>query len=259
LINQTLEQLRAMRLYAMADACQYQAGQPDITALSFEERFSLIVEHEWTDRQNRHLGRLLRDAHLRLPACMEDVEYNTARGLDRSFMLRLATCEWLANHLNVIITGLTGCGKTYVASALGNAACRQGHTVRYYRVSQLLSDLAIARADGTHAKLFGSICKAKLLILDDWGLVPCTQGESREILDLVEERYNISSCIIVSQIPVDHWHEVLVDPTMADAILDRLVHNAYKIALTGPSMRRLKSPFAPDAGGKTPVIEGGGQ
>jgi DNA replication protein DnaC len=166
-------------------------------------------------------------------------------------MLSLATCEWIQSHLNVIITGLTGCGKTWTACALGNAACRQGYAVRYYRISQLLSDLAISRADGTHSKLFSSICKAKLLILDDWGLVPCTQAESREILDLVEERYNASSCIIVSQLPVDHWHEVLVDPTMADAILDRLVHSSYKISLRGDSMRRLKSPLTPDAGSKT--------
>jgi DNA replication protein DnaC len=239
-----------MRLYAMADACRHQLEQPDITALSFEERFGLIVEHEWTDRQNRHLRRLLRDARLRLPACMEEMDYNPVRGLDRSFLLSLATCEWLQSHLNIIITGLTGCGKTWTACALGNAACRQGYSVRYYRVSQLLSDLALARADGTHAKLFSSICKVKLLILDDWGLVPCTQAESREILDLVEERYNVSSCIIVSQVPVDHWHEVLVDPTMADAILDRLVHNSYRIALKGDSMRRLRSPLVPDAGGK---------
>ncbi len=256
MINQTLERLRAMRLPAMADACQYQAGQPDITALSFEERFGLIVEHEWTDRQNRHLRRLLRDAHLRLPACMEDLDYHPSRGLDRSFMLSLATCEWLQSHLNVIITGLTGCGKTYAACALGNAACRQGYSVRYYRISQLLSDLAIARADGTHAKLFGSICKTKLLILDDWGLVPCTQAESREILDLVEDRYNLSSCVIVSQVPVDHWHKLLADPTMADAILDRLVHNSYKIALRGDSMRRQKTPLTPDAGAKSTTQKG---
>jgi DNA replication protein DnaC len=179
------------------------------------------------------------------------MDYHPARGLDRSFMLSLATCEWIQSHLNVIITGLTGCGKTWTACALGNAACRQGYAVRYYRISQLLSDLAISRADGTHSKLFSSICKAKLLILDDWGLVPCTQAESREILDLVEERYNASSCIIVSQLPVDHWHEVLVDPTMADAILDRLVHSSYKISLRGDSMRRLKSPLTPDAGSKT--------
>ncbi len=152
---------------------------------------------------------------------------------------------------------LTGCGKSYAACALGNAACRQGHSVRYYRISQLLSDLAIARADGTHNKLFSSICKVKLLILDNWGLLPCTQAESREILDLVEERYNLSSCIIVSQLPVDHWHEVLFDPTMADAILDRLVHNSYKISLRGDSMRRLKSPLTPDAGGKPTAPERG--
>ena len=251
MINQTLERLRAMRLPAMADACQYQAGQPDMASLSFEERFGLIVEHEWMDRQNRHLRRLLRDAHLRLPACMEEIDYNPSRGLDRSFLLSLATCEWLQRSLNVIITGLTGCGKSYAACALGNAACRQGYSVRYYRISKLLSDLIVARADGTHSKLFSSICKVKLLILDDWGLVPCAQAETREILDIIEERYNVSSSIIVSQVPVDHWHEVLVDPTMADAILDRLVHNSYKIPLRGDSMRRLKSPLTPDVASKS--------
>ncbi len=169
--------------------------------------------------------------------------------MDRSFLLRLAACEWIQSHLNVIITGLTGAGKSFVASALGNAACRQGYSVRYYRLSQLLSDLAIARADGSHSKLFGNICKVKLLILDDWGLAPCSQAESREILDLVEERYNVSSNIIVSQIPVDHWHQFLVDPTLADAVLDRLVHNSYKIQLKEPSMRRLKSPIASEKEG----------
>jgi DNA replication protein DnaC len=248
-INQTLERLRAMRLLAMADACQQQAGQADFSSLTFEERFGLIVEYEWTDRQNRHLKRLLRDAHLKLPACMEEIEFSSARGLDRSFLLRLATCEWIQNHLNVIVTGLTGAGKSFVASALGNAACRQGYSVRYYRLSKLLTDLAIARADGSYGKLFGSICKVKLLILDDWGLAPCSQAESREILDLVEERYNISSCVIVSQIPVDHWPEVLGDPTLADAVLDRLVHNSYKISLKGPSMRKLKSPIASEKEG----------
>ncbi len=249
MINQTLERLRAMRLLAMADACQQQAGQADFSSLTFEERFGLIVEYEWTDRQNRHLKRLLRDAHLKLPACMEEIEFSSARGLDRSFLLRLATCEWIQNHLNVIVTGLTGAGKSFVASALGNAACRQGYSVRYYRLSKLLTDLAIARADGSYGKLFGSICKVKLLILDDWGLAPCSQAESREILDLVEERYNISSCVIVSQIPVDHWPEVLGDPTLADAVLDRLVHNSYKISLKGPSMRKLKSPIASEKEG----------
>jgi DNA replication protein DnaC len=238
-----------MRLLAMADACQQQAGQADFSSLTFEERFGLIVEYEWTDRQNRHLKRLLRDAHLKLPACMEEIEFSSARGLDRSFLLRLATCEWIQNHLNVIVTGLTGAGKSFVASALGNAACRQGYSVRYYRLSKLLTDLAIARADGSYGKLFGSICKVKLLILDDWGLAPCSQAESREILDLVEERYNISSCVIVSQIPVDHWPEVLGDPTLADAVLDRLVHNSYKISLKGPSMRKLKSPIASEKEG----------
>jgi len=251
LMNHTLERLQSMKLKGMLEAYRLQLEQPDMASLSFEERFSLLVDYEWTARQNRKLARQLKQARLRLPACPEDIDFRHPRGLDRSLVMHLAACEWIQMHQNIVISGPTGVGKTFIACALGNAACRQGYSTRYYRTSRLLAELAASRADGSYARLFNSLRKVNLLILDDWGLTPFTKSESREILELVEERYQLCSSIIVSQIPVEHWHEVLGDPTLADAILDRLIHNAHKIFLKGESMRKIQAQIKGKEGDKT--------
>ncbi|RKL62639.1 AAA family ATPase [Thermoanaerobacteraceae bacterium SP2] len=239
--QQTLDQLADMRLKVMLEAYRRQQEQPSILELSFEERFSLLVEYEWTARRNRHLQRLLKQAHLRIPACIEDIDYNCPRNLDRKLIARLSTGEWLQQHQNVLISGPTGVGKTYLSCALGNIACRIGYSTRYYRVSRLLEELVIAKGDGTYSKFLSDLKKIQLLILDDWGLNSFTSAESRELLEVVEDRNQQRSTIITSQLPVDHWNQILTDPTLADAILDRLVHNAYKISIKGESMRKLKA------------------
>ena len=170
---------------------------------------------------------------------MEDINYTHPRGLDKGFFKTLATCQWIQAHQNIIITGPTGVGKSYLACALANAACRQGFTARYYRVPRLLQDLVLARGDGSYPRLLSQIAKINLLILDEWGLAPFTDIQGRDLLELVDDRHQLHSTIIVGQIPLEHWHELLPDPTVADAILDRLVHNAHKISLKGDSMRKV--------------------
>jgi DNA replication protein DnaC len=240
LMNHTLERLKEMRLKGMAECYKSQLEQPDALSLPFEERFSLIIDYEWTNRRNRRLERLLKQAKLRLPACLEDIDYQHPRGLDRSLINRLKSCEWIESFQNIVITGATGVGKTYLACALGNAACRRGYSTRYYRIPRLLSEIAMARGDGSYVKLLNKLRKFRLLIFDDWGLTPFTQDESREILEVIEDRSQLASTIIISQLPVEHWHEVLGDPTLADAILDRIIHNAHKFYLKGESMRKVK-------------------
>jgi len=238
LTNHTIERLKEMRLSGMVEAYESQLKQNDINSLSFEERLGLLVDYEWTLRQDRRLKRLLKKAKLRFAACPEDINYRHPRGLDKSVMLRLAACEWIQTHQNVIMSGPTGVGKTYLSCALGNAACRKGYSTRYYRVPRLLSELKVAKGDGTYSKLLHQLLKLDLLILDDWGLAPLSADEGREILEVIEDRNHLSSTIIASQLPIEHWHEILGDPTVADAILDRLVHNAHKLILRGDSMRK---------------------
>ncbi len=245
-----LDRLAQMRLSGMAAGFQEQLHQASYQELSFEERFGLLVDREWTWREDRRLRRLLKEAHLRLPsACVEDIDYHQPRGLDRGLMRSLAGCEWVRAHQNVLITGPTGTGKTYLVCALGNVVCRQGIRVRYRRVPRLLSELAAARGDGGYPRLLAQLAKAEVLVLDDWGLALISDSQARDLLEVVEDRAQTRSTVVASQLPLEHWHTALPDPTVADAILDRLVHNAHKIALRGESMRKLTVNLPGSAGG----------
>ena len=243
LIHQTLDRLHQMKLTGMARAMADQMDKTDLNDYSFEERLGLLVEYEWTYRQNKRLAILLKQAKLRLEACMEDINYVHPRGLDRGLMKSLANCQWLNDHHNVIITGPTGIGKTFIACALANAACRLAFTARYYRLPRLLQDMALARADGTYTRVLSRLAKTDLLILDEWGMASFNDMQGRDLLELVDDRHQLHSTIIVGQIPMEHWHQLLPDPTVADAIMDRLVHNAYKIKLDGDSMRKILAPL----------------
>jgi DNA replication protein DnaC len=239
--EQTLEKLYVMKLNGMADAFKDQLQQPNINDLPFEDRFALLVDLQWTFKENRRMKRLLSNAKLKINGCIEDIDYKTPRGLDKSVILRLATCDWIRNAQNIIITGPTGVGKTYLACALANRACRMGYSAFYIRIPQLFQELSLARGDGSYPNLMKKLTKAKVLILDDIGLAPMTAPERRDLLEVIEDRHGLASTIVATQLPIEIWHENIRDPTIADAILDRLVHNAHKINLKGESMRKLHS------------------
>jgi DNA replication protein DnaC len=234
----TFDKLHALRLSGMYHALVEQMQTPDITALSFEERLGLLVDREMTERETRRLTTRLRQAKLRQSACLEDLDFRQPRGLEKALMASLATCQWVRDHRNVLITGPTGVGKTWIACALGHQACRHGFTTLSLRLPRLLQELPIARGDGRYPKLMATLAKTALLILDDWGLAALSDEHRRDLLEIVEDRHDRRATIITSQLPVEHWHDALGDPTLADAILDRLVHNAYKIVLHGESMRK---------------------
>lgn len=237
----TLDQLSDLKLHGMVKALQEQLSMPEISDLSFEERLGLLVERESTERANRRLTTQLRKAKLREQAAIEDIDWRTRRNLDKGQMLRLASCQWIADHLNVLITGKAGVGKTFLGCALGHKACREGYKVLYLRIPRLFRDLAIARRDGRYERLMKSYARTDLVILDDWGLAPIGAEERRDLLEILEDRYGRRSTLVTSQLPVESWYETIGDPTLADAILDRLVHGAYKIALEGDSMRSSRS------------------
>jgi len=239
LLQQTFDKLNQMKLFGMARALEEQINQPDIIGIPFEERLGMLVDREADYRENKRLARLLKVAKLKQQACMEDVDFRHPRGLDRSVFFSLADCRWVRDHHNLIITGPTGVGKTFIACALANKACRLGLTVRYWRTSRLLQAVATARADGSYSTLIRKLQKTELLLLDDWGLSPLQVEEARDLLDILEDRNQTRSTLLTSQMPINQWHNVLADPTLADAILDRLVHNAYKLELRGESMRKL--------------------
>jgi len=241
LINHTLDQLRVLKLTGMTDAYQQQLEQPALHELSFDERFTLLVERETMHRENRRLTRLLQLAHLKQSACVEDIDYKHKRGLDRSQMAALVTCDWIRAHHNLHITAPTGTGKSWLACALGNQACRQGLSVRYERASRLLDSLRIARGDGSYGKRLIQLAKTDLLILDDFGLKPLAQQERHDLLEVIEDRHGTRSTLITSQLPVSSWHEYLNDPTVADALLDRLLSHAHRLELKGESMRSRQS------------------
>jgi len=238
LLQPTLDRLRELRLLGMAEALEEQALMPDVRSLSFEDRLGLLVEREHTCREDRRLTRLLQLAKLHLPATPEDIEFRRPRGLDKTLILRLASCTWIDAHEVVLVSGATGTGKSYLACALGHSACRRGFSTRYFRFSRMLGELAHARADGSYPKLLEKLARTQLLIIDDFGLSPLTDNERRDLLEVLEDRYGRRATLVTSQLPFEHWHAVVGDTTFADAILDRLIHNAHRITLKGASMRR---------------------
>lgn len=234
----TLDKLRAMRLTGMADAWLAQQQDPEASHLAFHDRLGLLVDAEALYRENRRLKRLMRTAKLRMPsACPEDLQCSVARGLTRDLVRQLTTRRWLQENRNLLITGKTGTGKTYVACAFGQDACRHGHRTLYRRLTLLLQEFTAARAAGTYARFIHDLAKARLLIIDDWGIAPLDEAARRDLLEVFDARYQLGSTVITSQLPVKHWHEYIGEPTVADAILDRLVHNAHRLELTGPSLR----------------------
>lgn len=237
----TLERLRELKLEGMAKAFEEQMASSEFKELSFEERIGLLVDRELTSRNNRRLRTRLKKAKLRQTACMEDIDYQQPRGLDKALMKSLFTCQWISEKLNVLITGPTGVGKSFITCALGHRACLEGFRVFYSRASRLFGELMVARGDGRYGKLMHTIAKSHLLIIDDWGLSVLNEQEQRDLLEILEDRHGIFSTIIASQVPIEKWHEVIGNPTLADAILDRLIHNAYKINLKGESMRKKKT------------------
>jgi DNA replication protein DnaC len=236
LTHPTLDKIERLRLAGMAKALSEQMQNNEIGSLTFEERLGLLIDRELTERENRRLT-----TRLRHQASIEDLDFRGTRGMDKSLVMSLSANQWISDHQNLLITGPTGVGKSYLACALGHKACRDGHMVLYQRLPRILHDLAIARHDGRYKKLMAALLRTDLLVLDDFGIVPVTQEGLRDMLEILEDRYDRRSTLVTSQVPVKRWHETLADPTMADAILDRLVHNAHKIELKGESMRKIRA------------------
>ena len=235
----TLEKLHALKLDALAAAWTEQQHQADLTALAFDERLGLLVEAEWLARENKRLGRALQEAKLKLAhACIEAIDYPARRELDKAVIRQLATCRWIEEHHNVILVGATGTGKSFIACALAHQACRKGYRAAYRRASRLFQELALARADGTYVRLLTKLARLDVLLIDDWALAPVQDAERRDLLEILEDRYGVRSTIITSQLPPAQWHDYLSDATLADAICDRLLHNAHRIVLKGPSRRK---------------------
>jgi len=238
--EQTMEKLHAMKLHGMADGYDEQRQQPSVAELSFDERLGLLVDRQWRWREERALTTRLRNAKFKIPACIEDLNYRKSRGLKRGVIDQLSSSEWVRFHQNVIITGETGTGKTFLGCALGQKACRDGYRVRYYVAAKLFRALSAAHADGSFMRLSKKLVRTDLLIVDDWGMETVAEGLYRDFLELLDDRYDCGSTLITSQFPQDVWHDTIGNPTVADAILDRLVHNAHNIDLGGPSIRKLK-------------------
>jgi len=240
LTHPLLEKLQTLRFHGMLNALEEQMRMPDIGSLAFEDRLGLLIDREMTERDNRKLGVRLKNAKLRQNASLEDVDLRHPRGLDKALLMQLGECRWLKEHHNVLIIGPTGVGKTWLACALAHKTCREGYSALYFRLPRLLHDLGIARGDGRYDKLLKAMARVDLLVLDDWGLKTFSKEQQHDLLEILEDRHGRRSTLVTSQLPVKHWHDILGDPTLADAILDRLIHNAYKITLKGDSMRKNK-------------------
>jgi DNA replication protein DnaC len=235
----TIEKLKLLRLNAMAEAWAAQQAKPEIAALSFDERFGLLVDAEWVHRENVRLARALKEAKLRMSnACVEDIDYSSKRELDKALVRQLGTCRWVAEHQNIIITGKTGTGKTYLACAFAQQAVRKGYRAIYRRAPRLYQELALAKADGTYPRLLSRLARTDVLVIDDWALAPMTAEQRADLLEILEDRYGNRSTIFASQLEAKLYHEYLGDPTVADAVCDRLLHNAHRVVLHGPSRRK---------------------
>ena len=238
LTEQTLDKMNAMKLTGMASAFQQQLGSAEYTRLSYEERVGLLTDAEWAAREQRKLKRRLRAAKLRYPASLEDVDFKHPRALNRQQVLSLGSCSWIQSRHNLLITGPTGIGKSYLVCAFVERACRTGHSAAYLRLPRLLHQLAVARGDGSYPRLLARLARLDLLAIDDWLLAPLRDGERRDLIEVVEDRSEQASTLIASQIPAKDWHAGIGDPNLADAICDRLLHNSHRIELKGPSIRR---------------------
>jgi DNA replication protein DnaC len=241
LIHPTINNLRNLKLFGMIDALEAQMHTPEASDLVFEDRLGLLADAELAARENRRLESRLKGAKLRHSVCVEDVDLKAPRGLDRALWSTLVTSQWIQAHQNVAITGPTGAGKSFLACALAQKACRDGYTSLYERASRFFNDLSLAKATGTYSKLLDSLSRKDLIVLDDFALAPLTDEQRRDLLEITDDRYGRRSTIISSQLPVEHWHEVIGDPTIADAILDRFVHNAHRIALS-PNAESMRKP-----------------
>lgn len=239
LTQHTLTQLKALKLDGMAHAFDEQLALPAAASLAFEERFGMLVDREITHRADKRLTRLLKDAKLKDPsACLEDIDYRSGRGLDKHLFASLGTGDWLRSAHNILICGATGCGKTWLACALGNHAARQGFSVLYVRASRLIEELRIAHGDGSFTRRLGQLARIDLLLIDDFGQTALAASDRSDLLEVIDDRVNTRSTIITSQLPIERWHEYLNDPTLADAILDRIVHHSHKLKLKGESRRK---------------------
>lgn len=241
LLHPAIESLKTLRLCGMAKALENQLDQPQIENMSFEERLGLMLDKEISDREFRKLQTRLRNAALKQEASMENIDYLASRGIDKKLLLTLANCQWIKMHRNILIVGATGTGKTYLACALAHKVCLEGSTVYYSRLPRLLPELALARCDGSYNRKMKQLAKVEALILDDWGLAPLTDEQRRDLLELLDDRHEKCSTIVTSQLPIKLWHDAIGDKTLADAILDRLIHNAYRLELKGESMRKSRA------------------
>jgi len=238
LTHPILDQLTTLKLTGMYKALSEQLNMPDMETMDFMTRLGLMVDRESTERANRRLTTRLKKAKLRQQACFEDIDFRTPRGLDKKLMLSLSSCDWIRKANNILITGATGTGKSYLACALAHKACLEGYTARYLRLPRLMEAITISRADGSYGKLMLDLARTDLIIMDDWGLAAMSKPQRHDLLEILEDRHGLKSTLVTSQLPVEAWHEYIGDPTLADAILDRLVHSAYKINLKGESMRK---------------------